>query len=252
MKALVVLCALFITLQARASAEPPALAPVRHLTKAGVEIHDRLQVQAPEQRNDVAITLDACGGQFDADLIDLLIAHKVSATIFATRKWLDANPAGTAVLLAHPELFDIEDHGTSHVPAVVGVGKRVYGLAGEPDLAHLTFEVTGAADTIKALTGNTPHYYRGAGAVYDATAMRSIQQMGYRIAGFSVNADAGATLSAAIVAQRLRSVHPGDVVIAHMNKPAGQTAEGFAAALPELEGRGYHFVKLSQRELQPI
>jgi peptidoglycan/xylan/chitin deacetylase (PgdA/CDA1 family) len=228
------------------------LAPARHLTLAGVELHDRLQVQTPDEQHDVAITLDACGGQFDADLIDLLIAHKVSATIFATRRWLDANAAGTAVLLAHPDLFDIEDHGTSHVPAVVGIGKRVYGLAGEPDLAHLNTEITGAAEAIKALTGTAPRYYRGAGAVYDTTAMQTIHRMGYQIAGFSVNADAGATLPAAAIAQRLRAVRPGDVVIAHMNKPAGQTAEGFAAALPELERRGYHFVKLSQHELQPI
>jgi hypothetical protein len=54
------------------------------------------------------------------------------------------------------------------------------------------------------------------------------------------------------VAARLRSVRAGDVVIAHMNKPAGETAEGFAIALPELLARGIRFVKLSDVQLQPI
>jgi hypothetical protein len=36
-----------------------------------------------------------------------------------------------------------------------------------------------------------------------------------------------------------------------MNKPAGATAEAFAAALPELLARGYRFVTLSQAKLQP-
>jgi hypothetical protein len=50
---------------------------------------------------------------------------------------------------------------------------------------------------------------------------------------------------------RLRSVRPGDIVIAHMNKPAGATAEAFAATLPELLARGYRFILLSETRLQP-
>jgi hypothetical protein len=66
------------------------------------------------------------------------------------------------------------------VPAVIGAGRRVYGLAAEPDAAHLQAEVSGGAE-----------------------------------------------------------------------KPAGATAEAFAAALPELLSRGYRFVTLSQAQLQP-
>jgi hypothetical protein len=75
--------------------------------------------------------------------------------------------------------------------------------------------------------------------------------MGYTVAGFSVNADAGASLPQAAIAARLRSVRPGDIVIAHMNKPAGATAEAFAATLPELLARGYRFILLSETRLQP-
>jgi peptidoglycan/xylan/chitin deacetylase (PgdA/CDA1 family) len=198
----------------------------------------------------VAITLNACGGAFDADLLRTLIGLRVPATIFVTKKWIDRNPVGTAVALAHPELFELEDHGMAHVPAVIGTGRRVYGLAAEPDVAHLEAEVSGGAYVIRSLTGLAPHFFRGAAAIYDQLSIQTIQSMDYTIAGFSVNADAGATLPQAAVTARLRAVLPGDIVIAHMNKPAGATAEAFAATLPELLARGYRFVTLSTAQLQ--
>lgn len=220
------------------------------LPRWGVELHDRLLQTADEKTPKVALTLDACSGAFDADLIATLVLLRIPATVFVTKKWLDRNPAGTAALLAHPELFELQDHGSAHVPAVIGAGRRVYGIAGEPDVAHLEAEVSGGAQAIQALTGRAPTYYRGATAVYDAQAMRTIQAMGYRIAGFSLNADAGATLPQAAIVSRLRAVRPGDVVIAHLNKPRGATAEALAAVLPELQARGYRFVTLSQARLQ--
>jgi peptidoglycan/xylan/chitin deacetylase (PgdA/CDA1 family) len=219
----------------------------------GVELHDRLapaSLSLPATKT-AAITLDACGGQFDAELIDTLVALRVPATIFVTKKWIDRNPVGTAVLLAHRELFELEDHGTAHVPAVIGAGRHVYGLAVEPDVAHLEAEVSGAAQLIRSLTGHAPRYFRGATAIYDRQSIQTIEGMGYAIAGFSLNADAGATLPKAAIVARLRSLQAGDVVIAHMNKPAGATAEAFAATLPELLARGYRFVTLSEARLQP-
>jgi peptidoglycan/xylan/chitin deacetylase (PgdA/CDA1 family) len=216
-----------------------------------IEPHHRLasSTEAGSSRQ-VALTLDACGGGYDAALIGLLVAQRVPATIFVTRKWLDRNPAGAAELLAHPDLFELEDHGRAHVPATLG--RRVYGISGAPDLAHLQVEVAQGAEAITRLSGRAPRYYRGATARYDGGAMQAIEAMGYTIAGFSVNADAGATLPHAAVAQRLRRVQAGDVIIAHMNKPVSGTAKGFVLALPELLARGLRFVKLSEARLQPI
>jgi peptidoglycan/xylan/chitin deacetylase (PgdA/CDA1 family) len=216
----------------------------------GVEVRDHLAAAPASHEKTVALTLDACGGAYDAELIATLVRLRIPATLFVTKKWIDRNPAGTAELLAHPELFDLQDHGTSHVPAVIGAGRRVYGIAGAPDVQHLEAEVSGAAQAIQALTGRAPIYFRGATAIYDQQSIRTIQAMGYQIAGFSVNADAGATLPRAAIIARMRSVRPGDVVIAHMNKPAGATARAFAAVLPELQARGYFFVTLATARLQ--
>jgi peptidoglycan/xylan/chitin deacetylase (PgdA/CDA1 family) len=217
-----------------------------------VEPHHRLEVTDAERQPVVALTLDACGGAFDADLIALLVARRVPATIFATRKWIVRNPAGVAVLLAHPDLFDIENHGNAHVPATVGAGRRVYGIAGAGSVAQLKSEVSVGADAITQVSGRAPRYFRGATAMYDPQGMTTIQAMGYTIAGFSVNGDAGASLSQAGVVARLRGVRSGDIVIAHMNKPSSSSARAFAVALPELVARGFHFVKLADGRLKPI
>jgi peptidoglycan/xylan/chitin deacetylase (PgdA/CDA1 family) len=62
-----------------------------------VEIHDRLLPDGSAQKR-VALTLDACTGHFDEDLIEFLIRNRIPATLFVTKKWLDANPHGVAVI----------------------------------------------------------------------------------------------------------------------------------------------------------
>lgn len=216
-----------------------------------VEIHDRITPnQGPNNR--IALTLDACSGRFDEDLILFLIRNRISATLFVTKKWLDRNAHGLAILRANLDLFDLEDHGENHIPAVVGAGRKVYGIPGEPDMLHLRREISEGARAIENATGVPPHWYRGATGEYDQEAADEIRRMGYRIAGFSVNADAGATLSRAAVQDRLRHVKGGDVIIAHMNRPASDTAEGMSAGLIELLRRGLVFVRLDQVELTEI
>ena len=213
-----------------------------------VEIHDHIS-SSPGAANRVALTLDACSGRFDEDLIDFLVRNRIPATLFVTEKWLRRNAAGLALLKTHLDLFDLEDHGENHVPAVIGAGRKVYGIPGEPDVLHLRREVLEGARAVENATGVPPHWYRGATAEYDQQASDEIRRMGFKIAGFSVNADAGATLGRSQIAERLRHVQGGDVIIAHMNKPASDTAEGLSSGLLELRKRGLVFVRLDEVEL---
>ena len=200
----------------------------------------------------VALTLDACGGGFDADLAHFLIERRIAATIFATRRWIRRNPDAMTMLKAHPELFDVENHGANHVPAVIGADRSVYGLAGVADLQQLRREVSGGADAVKAATGIAPRWYRGATGEYDPEALKAIEAMGYRVAGFSVNADSGATLSQKQIVARLKKVRDGDIIIAHLNKPASETGRGLAEGLQLLLDRGFRFVKLNGSEVRPL
>jgi peptidoglycan/xylan/chitin deacetylase (PgdA/CDA1 family) len=215
-----------------------------------VEVHQRLALPQPQARI-AALTLDACGGNYDARLIRFLVEERIPATVFATRKWIERNREGVATLHSHPELFDIEDHGADHVPAVIGLGRRVYGLPGNADVAHLESEVRNGAAAVESVTGHAPRWYRGATAEYDAEALRVIAAMGYKVAGFSINADAGATLKREAIVARLNSVAPGDIIIAHMNRPLSDTAEGLSAGLKALLARGFRFVKLNDVEVRP-
>ena len=230
---------------------PLLLFPFAAAAQLAVEIHDELQPQGqPAQA--IALTLDACSGKYDDDLIQVLIANRIPTTLFVTKKWLDRNAQGLAVIKAHLDLFDVEDHGENHIPAVLGKGRKVYGIAGEPDLVHLRREVLEGARAVEQATGVPPHWYRAATAEYDADAVAEIGKLGYKIAGFSVNADAGATLNKAAIEQRLKNVKAGDIIIAHMNKPASDTAEGLSVVLAHLLGKGFHFVRLDQVEVQAV
>lgn len=227
---------------------PAAVDPVSDT--AAIELRQKLAIRDGERA--VALTLDACGGDFDADLVATLVALRVPATVFVTRRWIDRHPAGMAQLKAHPELFAIEDHGAAHVPAVIGPERRIYGLRGAADLEQIRAEVRGGAQAITAQGAPEPRWFRGAAAVYDPAAIRAIEAMGYRIAGFSVNADAGATLPHREIVARLSRVQPGDIILAHMNRPASDSAEALRDALPALLARGLQFVTLRDRAVQTL
>lgn len=217
-----------------------------------VELHQVIDLPAPGDQKLAALTLDACEGKADSALMQFLIEQRIPATIFATKKWLRRNPEASALLQQHQDLFEVEDHGAAHVPAIIGADRRVHGLRGNPDVAHLKREVQGGAAAIQAAFHETPHWYRGATAEYDPEAIKIIESLGYKIAGFSVNGDQGATLSRAAIVKRLSAVKNGDIIIAHMNRPESHTSEGLAAGLPRLRARGFQFVRLDQVRVRTV
>jgi peptidoglycan/xylan/chitin deacetylase (PgdA/CDA1 family) len=210
------------------------------------EIHDRITPNSKPHQKQVALTLDACSGAFDEDLIQFLIRNRIPATLFVTKRWLVANPYAVTVLKANLNLFQIEDHGENHIPAVIGRGRQVYGIAGQPDLLHLQREVLEGARAIEQIIGVHPRWYRGATAVYDDQALAKIKELGFGVAGFSLNADAGASLSQAQIERRLARVKDGDVIIAHMNKPKGDSAEALSVGLLQLLRQGFRFVRFDE------
>lgn len=216
-----------------------------------VEIHNQLAPQ-PGPDKKIALTLDACTGKYDDALIEFLIVNRIPATIFATKKWLDRNPFGLSVIKANLDLFDVENHGERHIPAVIGKGRKVYGIPGEPDMVHLKREVLLGARAIQEAIGIAPRWYRDATAEYDPKAILEIEKLGYKIAGFSVNADNGATLKKIAIEKRLEHVKAGDVIIAHMNKPDSDSAEGLSVGLAYLLKEGFVFVRLDQVNLREI
>lgn len=191
----------------------------------------------------VALTLDACPGGFDWRIARVLALHGIPTTIFVTAVWMRQNRQPVEFLLSHPEIFRLENHGARHVPAVLGA-KKIYGIEPAGDLAAIQREVEGGATAIQSSAGIRPGWYRGAAGLYSPAALPAITALGFRIAGYSLNGDAGASLPAARVASRIAAARGGDVIVAHINQPSRPSGQGVIDGVLELSRQGARFSHL--------
>lgn len=190
------------------------------------------------------LTLDACGSEngtgFDENLINFLIENNIPATLFLSGKWINKN-YDTAVSLSQNNLFKIENHGTNHVPACLNA-MTVYGIKGTASKEELLYEVCHNASKIEEITGRKPSWFRSGTAYYDRAAIDIItKELGIMIAGFSISADEGATLSEEKVYANVMKAKPGYIIIAHMNHPESRTFYGLKTAISELLREGFVF-----------
>ncbi len=225
----------------------PKTAPKQAPSMKLVEPHLRVARSDIKGHARVALTFDACMGKADERILSVLVAERIPATIFVTARWLKHNPQALQVMLANPDLFELENHGQNHIPAV-DKPVSIYGIAsaGSPEAVRL--EVQGGADAMLASGIPAPRWFRGSTAKYDLSAIAQIRAMGYRIAGYSVNGDGGSLLGAAVTEKRISSARDGDVVISHINQPTHAAGEGVAKAILDLKARGTQFVRLQDVE----
>lgn len=188
----------------------------------------------------VALTLDACGGPggsgYDAELIGGLIERGVPATLFLNERWIEENPEIASELAQNP-LFEIANHGVHHLPLSV-TGESAYEIPGTASPLEAAAEVWGNHLAITRLTGSAPRFFRSGTAHYDDVAVQIVEALGERVVGFTVNADGGATFDAPTVRGQVSGAAPGSIIIAHMNQPDGETAEGLLAGVDDLLASG--------------
>ncbi|MGV8985371.1 MAG: polysaccharide deacetylase family protein [Cypionkella sp.] len=225
-----VLCA-FLASPVAAASLPKLVEPALHLPAS------------PLGQTRVALTFDACDGAVDHRILDALVQGNIPATIFVTGRWLARNADAFAQMRARPDLFEIEDHGARHLPAV-DYPTRVFGLrtAGSPEAVRQ--EVAGGAQAIAAAGGPPSHWFRGATAEYDASAMAEINGLGLEIAGYSLSGDGGATFSRAVTARRIGAAKDGAVILSHINQPTRAAGAGVVEGIAALKARGVVFVRL--------
>ncbi len=191
----------------------------------------------------VALTLDACPGGFDARIAGVLADLRIPATVFVSAPWLAHNREGLGFLRDHADLLAIENHGERHIPAVLGSG-TIYHIPVAGTLDRVRREVEGGARAIRAATGIACRWFRGATGLYSPEAVDAIEQLGYRIAGYSLAADLGASLPASRVAARTEAARRGDIIVAHLNQPKRPSGEGLAAGIARLAASGVRFVRI--------
>jgi peptidoglycan/xylan/chitin deacetylase (PgdA/CDA1 family) len=218
-------------------------------SEALVEPAISLAVPADAPRT-VALTLDACSGLTDRRIVDVLVALSIPATIFASGLWLPGNAPALALMRERADLFSVQNHGERHLPPVLGT-RRVYGLAVAGTMEAIAQEVTRGGDLVAAAWGGRPRWYRAAAGLYSLAAIAAIQAMDFRIAGYSLNADQGASLPAASVARRITAARSGDVIVAHINQPHRPSGAGVADGIAALKQAGAVFVGLDALPTTP-
>ncbi|WP_407070313.1 polysaccharide deacetylase family protein [Phyllobacterium endophyticum] len=233
------MCAFVLT--ASASEHPHFVEPKLFIAKGGDA--------APQ----VALTLDACSGQTDHRILDALVNNRIPATIFVTGRWLRQNASAVAVMKSHPELFELENHGRDHIPAIDNQ-PTMFGLKTAGSLPAIRAEIQGGVDAMSAISLAKPFWYRDATARYSDDAVTLVHDMGYRVAGYSLNADIGASLMTAQVEKRISAAKDGDVIIAHINQPTHSSGSGVVQGILALKLKGFRFVRLGdvQTSERPI
>lgn len=229
-----------------ALARPAQAAP----TDAAVEPHMRL-ADPPAGKRTIALTFDLCPGAFDMRIASVLVADQIPATIFVTDLWMRRNPAGLKLLLAHPDLFSLQNHGQLHLPPILG-DRTIFGLRVAGDMATIHREVTEGAKAIQAASGIAPRWYRAAAGFYTPSVIPRIEAMGFAIAAYTFSADAGASLPAPRVAARMAAARDGDVIVAHLNQPLRSSGAGVVDGLRMLQRQDTTFVRLDQATTTPL
>ncbi|MCM2395152.1 polysaccharide deacetylase family protein [Rhizobium sp. S95] len=224
---------------------PPAVGAVE--VKGTLEPHLNVAKSENHATPHVALTLDACSGHVDMRILSVLMDEEIPATIFVTARWLRKNAEALALLKSRPDLFELENHGLNHVPAIDRPG-TVYGIPTAGSMEAVVSEVENGAKWMVKDGLAAPRWFRGATARYTPASITAIEGLGYRIAGFSLNGDQGASLPAGAVAKRIAAARDGDVIISHVNHPERDSGAGVAKGVLALKARGAVFVRLDTLE----
>ena len=210
--------------------------------KFGLDPDGTINSFNPYNKKLIALTFDACSGKYDKELIDFLIKNKIKATLFISGRWIDKN-ADVLKKLAKNPLFEIENHGLTHRPLSIDC-KSAYGIKGTCSKKEVVDEILKEEAKIYRVTGIKTKYFRSGTAHYDTEAIKIANRLGYKVIGFTVNGDFGATADVKTIYKQVTNAKPGSIILAHMNHPEKNTFEGFKPALLYLKRKGFQFVKL--------
>ncbi len=203
------------------------------------------------EENVIALTFDACGGPFgngyDEALISFLRENEIPATLFVNYQWIEEHEE-TFLSLAEDPLFEIENHGTNHLPLSVQ-GRSAWGIQGTASVDEVVDEVMVNQKFIHELTGTSPSFFRSGTAHYDEKAVEIVEDLNLQVVNYDVLGDAGATFSAKQVEDALLNSQSGSIPLLHMNQPSSGTAQGVKEAIPQLLEQGFSFVHVKDYPL---
>ena len=179
---------------------------------------------------------------YNQKVIDVLRREQVPATLFLTGLWIEAYSPVVKELSGDP-LFELGNHSYSHG----AFHSPCYGLFPIPPSKQAD-EVAKTDVLLGRYAAAHKKYFRFPGLCSDRQAMQTVEGQGYTVIGGDVDgADAFEKSPKWVAADVAAHVHPGSIVVLHMN--GGRDAPATGDALPDMIGRlramGYIFVKVS-------
>ena len=215
--------------------------------------HDPVDAQPVENRKNSILVQQRCdrqaagvaspGDTVSHRSLDGSISCYHPATLFLTGLWMEAYPVITRDLSNDP-LFELGNHSYSH-----GAFRTpCYGLAHTPQ-PNQTAEVRQTDELLKKYAVSYKKYFRFPGLCFDMEVARSVEAEGYIVVGGDVySGDGFETKPAKIVYNVMAHVHPGSIIIFHLQggRNAPETANALVAIVQKLRSQGYAFVKVSE------
>jgi len=222
----------------------PAAAPLAPALRGSIR-----RVDLPAGQKLVALTFDFCETSaeiagYDGAIVDELRRRKIPATLFVGGHWAATHPARFGEMAADP-LFEIANHTWTHANLRTVDGERLKREILAPEAAFRA-AVTGPLCPRPEAWAATKRskYLRFPFGACDARSMAAVNDAGMAAIQWDVSTGDPSPFTSAdmIVAETLRSVRPGSIVLAHANGRGFHTGEALPRLLDGLAARGYRFV----------
>lgn len=213
--------------------------------------------KVPAAGHAVALTLDM-GGRLDPglDILNLLIANGVCATIFPTGAMAQTSGGKQvmALIAAHPELFEIGNHTMHHCDLVNGGGGSPTAAPCKgitPDAAFVRKELTDAAAILEALSGQQPvPYWRPPYGLTNTSVRDAAASVGYtKTIMWSIDTIdwkpiiQGGPTAAQIATKVVSGATDGSIVLMHLG--GYETLSALKVMIPALRERGFLLTTIS-------
>lgn len=197
------------------------------------------RVDLPPGEKLVALTFDLCEtanevAGYDGEIVDTLRRRGIAATFFVGGHWAATHPERFRELAADPR-FEIANHTWTHANLRLVDDAR---LAREILAPEAAFAEAGWQARSK--------YLRFPFGACDARSMAAVNAAGMAAIQWDVSTGDPSPFASAdmIVAETLRGVRPGSIVLAHANGRGFHTGAALPRILDRLTAQGYRFVSV--------
>lgn len=191
----------------------------------------------------IALTFDdGPSPVYTEKVLDILKSEGVPATFFLVGSKIENYPG---------LLWRIEGEGHE-----IGNHTYYHSKASWLSDGKIMKEINDTSQLIEKITGKKVVYFRPPHGDLSRAQRKMIEDAGYKVAYWSVNADDfyhtdyGMRTSASISKRVLSQVRGGDIILMHDDSE--QTTDSLTKIIKALKKRGYNFVKLSQLQMPAI